>query len=286
MKYTRPLKVVLLLAITVLSGQAQSSLSVARVSGTTRDSEAINVLQAALSALSLGNRVAISDYRLKGAVTQWDGQEISGVFSQVGVGAADRRTQIRIADNPIFGLLVLNDAGTLRMANDSAPRYVPNEIAMEASNYFFINLLEEALSNQRVGLMLVSSPNDPPDTIGVRITRHIVAWRPAMGTLGTAQFDVYIDRNSKTVTQINSSARLESNLSRRIPHAIHFSDYRQENGWLLPHVSFGRSYDWAGRLQSIDSSLSGPTLPANLFTVGSYWPFGAIQTMTLGPMSM
>jgi YD repeat-containing protein len=47
-------------------------------------------------------------------------------------------------------------------------------------------------------------------------------------------------------------------------------------------LSLGQSYDSAGRLVSIGSSIFDSTHPANLFSVSSFTPFDAIQNMTLG----
>jgi hypothetical protein len=47
-------------------------------------------------------------------------------------------------------------------------------------------------------------------------------------------------------------------------------------------IGLAQTYDSAGHLQSVVSSWSDPTHPGNLFTAGSYMPFGAIQSMTLG----
>jgi hypothetical protein len=202
---------------------------------TKRDEEALSLLQSTVQALSASDGRTISDYRLEGLVTRWDGQETSGTFSQIGVGAADRRTAVSIGGNPVFSLLVLNDAGIIQFENNNEPRNVPNEVAMEASYYFFVNLLQEAISNQHVDVVSIPSPNNSPDIGHIRITRHMAIWVPAMGSLGEARFDIYIDRDSKTVTKIVNSARLESNLSQTIPHTISFSDYRREQGWSLPH---------------------------------------------------
>jgi YD repeat-containing protein len=49
-----------------------------------------------------------------------------------------------------------------------------------------------------------------------------------------------------------------------------------------PSISLGYSYDAADRLKGVGSSMFSESMPGNVLSVGSYWPFGAIQTMTLG----
>lgn len=50
----------------------------------------------------------------------------------------------------------------------------------------------------------------------------------------------------------------------------------------LHGIGLSQSYDMAGRLKKIESSLFDATHPALLFSVGSYAPFGGIQSVTLG----
>jgi YD repeat-containing protein len=55
----------------------------------------------------------------------------------------------------------------------------------------------------------------------------------------------------------------------------------------IASIELGQSYDAAGRLQSIGSSLYGPqypSYPATLLSVGAYSPAGALQNMNLGPV--
>jgi YD repeat-containing protein len=50
----------------------------------------------------------------------------------------------------------------------------------------------------------------------------------------------------------------------------------------IQSIALSNYYDSAGRLRSVDSSLSDTSHPASLFSVGSYTPAGAVQNMTLG----
>ena len=47
-------------------------------------------------------------------------------------------------------------------------------------------------------------------------------------------------------------------------------------------TTFGYSYDAAGRLATLTSSLVGPTYPATLFSGAQYSPFGALSAVSLG----
>lgn len=254
MNRSQSLKALLLLLLLVPNCQGQAFTSGATESSSNRrDEGALGVLKSTLLALTPGEGSTISDYRLEGTVTRWDGREISGTFSTIGVGAADRRTSISIG-SPVFSLLVINNAGILQFGASNPPRNIPNEIAMEAPYYFFLNLLQEALQDQHVEVILTPSPDNSPNIEAIKITRHMAIWAPAMGTLGSAQFEVYIDTSSNTVTRIVNLARLESNFGQTVPHVVNFSDYRREQGWLLPH--------------NIDETYAGA--PHNSFTLVTY----------------
>jgi hypothetical protein len=236
-KYCRSRQLLLAILALILDYQGRAlQNNESPVLNTRRDSKALEMLQSTVQALSPAEGTTISDYHIEGVVTQWDGLNTPGTFSQTGVGTADRHTVVSVDGSQVFNFLVVHDAGTLQLGTNNSPRLVPNEVAMEASYYFYVTLLQEALSSELVEVVLLPSPSSASTVARIRITRRIAGWVPLMGSLGAAQFEISIDRTSNTVTQIVNQARLERNLGHTIPHAISFSDYSREEGWFLPHT--------------------------------------------------
>lgn len=117
----------------------------------------------------------------------------------------------------------------------------------------------------QVGVCPASPPNNAE-------TRHTIISYDAMGrVLGEQQCHL-----------------LRCSMGTPITSSVHYdlagSLTSYSNG--LGSLSLSQSYDSAGRLQTVRSSLYGaqyPGYPANLFSVGAYTPAGAIQNLNLGP---
>jgi hypothetical protein len=116
MKYSHLVRVLFVFSLIVANSRTRAYASETNeATQTRRDEGALNLLQSTIRALSPGDGASISDYRLDGVAALWDGRDIRGTFSQVGVGAADRKTVITANGDEIFSLLVRNDAGMLHL---------------------------------------------------------------------------------------------------------------------------------------------------------------------------
>ncbi|RZU29011.1 RHS repeat protein [Edaphobacter modestus] len=111
-----------------------------------------------------------------------------------------------------------------------------------------------------------SPPNNPE-------TRHTIVTYDAVGRIKEEQQCHRGKCSSGTPTTSTMHYDLAGNLT-------YYS-----NG--IAPIELSQTYDTAGRLQSIGSSLYGlqyPSYPATLLSVGAYSPAGSIQNMNLGPV--
>jgi len=234
-RFSRAIFLVALLFECHLTGVAQVEPATRSEASTiVRDPRAIALIQSALAAAGIKDTDSISDFVVGGAVTLWDGQEISAPLTYKGIGDDHRSLEVKAPGSEARNFVVQADRGSAT-SGDGSLRSIPSEIAIEGANYFFIPLLTHALVDLGIEIRYLTNPYLSNGLEEISVTRRLPTWRPELGKLASVTHYIYFDQNDHLVTRIVSGTPLPSDLNKTIPHVLVFSDYRPEHGWLIPH---------------------------------------------------
>jgi hypothetical protein len=197
-----------------------------------RDPEAIAAIEATVKAMTTNSAKPINDYSILGSITEEHGHSVSAPATFEGVGSDVASAKLTLHD----GDRTVTTRGELGLATqgNSESNVLPASISLESPQYFFAPLLIGVLSNPTVGARYIRK--DGSQEIHVQISRRSVHWKPHMEFLDTGVFDVYINPTTHLVDEIGNDSKTPASILRPIKHYVTYSDYRPEEGWIVPHA--------------------------------------------------
>lgn len=219
-----------LIAACSLWGQTSSTTAVVR------DPSALALLSQAIAAINHEASPQLQDLTVEGTCTQWNGQTESASFTYSLIGSAASHLEIHLSTANVSWTInngrgvSVDDKGQLhRMHFRNAVKsnwYVPATYLLQGLNDPTMSVVvqtpeqEPTSSNEDVILL---TPKAPLSESSVRdyskATSHAV----------------HIDRSTHLVTEVDDRAALSANISAGIPHSLLYSDFREEDGWMMPH---------------------------------------------------
>jgi hypothetical protein len=214
---------------------AQSTSS--ELSGATtlsRDARAVEVIKGVLSALSIGGAAPIRDYKINGTIESEQGFSSGRPIELRGIGATSSSAQLTLHDG--VHTFTVQGAEGLHTGSSGTKNYVPASIALEESPYFFIPLMEDAITDPEVGATLVDNKAADGFDISLRIERRDPHWVANKDYLMTGFLTLYINPTTYHVDAIVADARTTQHIQKTNSHYFFYSDYRPELGWLVPHT--------------------------------------------------
>jgi hypothetical protein len=205
-----------------------------------RDPGAIALIEASLSVMNPLGKPPITDLALNGDVTQWFGKDASGEFEESAIGLSTELISIRVD-----GTIAYESFRTAGKANHQASKDIPlslvNRRPIEQIPHLPQPLLQEVLRNDLDDVELIAE--DPEDsTIScVRVVLRPTDWQPYMRDLKSASFDLYISKQTHLLSKVRGLNHFDGTPHHVMPSELLFTDYRVEQGYLVPH-SFEERY--------------------------------------------
>jgi hypothetical protein len=201
-----------------------------------RDTRALELLAQAVAAITAEPSAQLQDLVAEGTCTQWNGKDESASFTYSQIRNVASRFEIHLAGATTSWTISngrgvsLDDKGQQHLMHfTNAARgnwYIPAAFLIQGMNDPTVSVVlqspeqDATSSNEDV---IVLTPNAPLDKSLVseysKATRH----------------EVHIDRSTHMVTEIDDLAAVSTDVRTGTPHSLHYSDYREEGGWLLPH---------------------------------------------------
>jgi hypothetical protein len=222
-----------LLALVVLSspvwGQAPASPSVQR------DPSALSLLTQSVAAMTTANARVLSDLVAQGTCTQWNAADENAPVTYSVVRATSSHLEVHLPEST-QSWTISGGIGYSRDEKGNTNR-MRTANAMQARWYmpalYLIQSLNEAGASVSMAIAGQTADENedvvvitPPRALGAALLNNYPSPVPRA---------VHIDRTTHMVTEIDDRLFMTGDLSSSIPHRIHFADYREENGWLMPH---------------------------------------------------
>jgi hypothetical protein len=222
-----------LLAIVVLGspvwGQAPASVAVQR------DANALSLLTQSVAAMTTANAPALSDIVAEGTCTLWNGVDENAPVTYSVVHATSSQLEVHLPEstpswtvNGDIGYSLDEKRNTSRMRSANARQvkwYIPTLYLVQSlSNASAsVSMAKDGESTPENEDVVLITPPQPP---GAALLKN---YRPPLPRA------VHIDRTTHMITEIDDRLFMTGDLGSSIPHRIHFADYREENGWIVPH---------------------------------------------------
>src|SRR5581483_4035659 len=192
----------------------------------------------------------IRDYVGVGTITYyWAGKEVKGEATIRGRGTAQFRLDAKVAGG-VRSWAVSNDFGQVKEI-DGTISQIPyhNAIGLRALTFPGLRMMEAALGHN----LTISAK-----TIAMRGGKfHEVAVQPQLPDnklSHLAAMNYFIDPNTFAIVAVHNQTHPNETMTRDIPHAVYYSDFRVVNGSLVP-FSIAETLDtnrtWSLQLNSV-----------------------------------
>jgi len=235
-RYFRPL--LLLILGSAVWAQVPASPSV------TRDASALSLLTQSVGAMTTANAPVLSDLVAEGTCTRWNGADESGLVTYSLIRNTASHFEVHLPEStPSW---TINAGRGFSIDKDGQRHLMHLKNAAKGNWYMPVAYILEALADANAS---VSIDNSDPTSLS---NEDVVILTPAPLPGSTLVKDytdatrhvVHLDHSTHLVTEIDDRVFLSNDLNSSIPHSLHYSDFREEGGWLLPHAVdeyFGQS---------------------------------------------
>jgi hypothetical protein len=200
-----------------------------------RDQQALTLLSQSIAAMTASPSAQLRDLIAEGTCTQWNGADESASVTYSLIRDTASHFEVHLPEstpswtiNAGRGFSIDKDGQRHLMHLKNAAKgnwYIPVTYILQAINDPNVSVSIEsndqtALSNEDT-VVLTSAPVPGSALIKdyTTATRHIV----------------HLDHSTHLVTEVDDRVPLVNGLNSSIPHSLHYSDFREESGWLLPH---------------------------------------------------
>jgi hypothetical protein len=206
----------------------------------TRDPGAIALIEASLTAMNPLGKPPITDLALTGDVTRWFGKDASGEFEESAIGMGTELISIRV--NGAIAYESFRTAGKENhQASKDMPASIVNRRPIEQIPHLPQPLLQELLRNDLDDIELIADDPEDSTVSRVRVILRPTDWQPYMRDLKSASLDLYISKQTHLPSKVRGLNHFDGTPHHVMPSELLFTDYRVEQGYLVPH-SFEERY--------------------------------------------
>jgi len=203
-----------------------------------RDPGAIALVEGSLRAMNPLGLPPITDLTLTGDVTRWFGKDASGEFEESAIG-------MQLISIRVNGAIVYESSQTAGKENHQASKDLPPSIVnrrpIEHLPHLPQPLLQELLGNDLDDIELIADDPEDSTVSRVRVILRPRDWQPYMRDLKSASFDLYISKQTHLPSKVRGLNHFDGTPHHVMPSELLFTDYRVEQGYLVPH-SFEERY--------------------------------------------
>jgi hypothetical protein len=201
-----------------------------------RDPHALELLEQAVAAITAQPSAQLQDLVAEGTCTQWNGKDESASFTYSQIRSTASRFEIHLAD-ATASWTISHGRG---VSTDDKGQQHPMHFTSAARGNWYIPaaFLIHAMNDPTVSVVLQSPERDTtsPNEDVIVLTPNAPLDKSLVSDYNKAtRHEVHIDRSTHMVTEIDDLASVSTDVRTGIPHGLHYSDYREEGGWLLPH---------------------------------------------------
>jgi hypothetical protein len=206
----------------------------------TRDPGAMALIQGSLRAMNPLGLPPITDLTLTGDVTRWFGKDASGQFEESAIGMGTQLISIRVNGAIVYESFQTAGKESQQASNDIPPSIV-NRRPIEHLPHLPQPLLQELLRNDLDDIELMADDPDDSTVSRIRVIVRPTDWQPYMRDLKSASFDLYISKQTHLPKKILGLNHFDATPHHVMPSELLLTDYRVEQGYLVPH-SFEERY--------------------------------------------
>jgi hypothetical protein len=199
-----------------------------------RDQEAIRILNSALAGMTTPSSSPVKDFVISGNLLKWGDKAVNLPIVIKGSGLDSLRVEASFPDGSFVWSKSLT-SGTVKTAAVSSAQNLGLH-----TPYFFVPVLLEAASSSTTSVTYVGLDKRTKVTAHhLRITRSFPVEIDSTGYLSRfTTLEIYVDATTPRVVRIErlSHDSLNASDDAAIPENWEFADYREEAGWILPHL--------------------------------------------------
>jgi hypothetical protein len=203
----------------------------------TRDPSALSLLTQSVAAMNTANAPALSDLLAEGTCTQWNGMDESASFTYSLIRNTASHFELHLADSTPSWTINAGRGFSVDKKGQRHPMHIKN--AAKGNWYIPAAYILEAIADPNVSVMSIK-PDDQTSSSG---NEDVVVLTPAAlpgaalvkDYAAATSHTIHLDRSTHLVTQVDDRAFFSNDLNSSVPHSLHYSDYREESGWMMPH---------------------------------------------------
>jgi hypothetical protein len=202
----------------------------------TRDPSALSLLTQSVAAMNTANGPALSDLVAEGTCTQWNGMDESASFTYSLIRNTASHFELHLADSTPSWTINTRRGFSIDKNGQRHPMHIKN--AAKGNWYIPAAYIVEALRDPSVSVSM-----KPGDQTSSSSNEDVIVLTPAAlpgaalvkDYAAATSHTVHLDRSTHLVTQVDDRTYFSNDLNSSVPHSLHYADYREESGWLLPH---------------------------------------------------
>lgn len=206
----------------------------------TREAAAIALIEASLQAMNPRGLPPITDLTLICGITRWFGSDGTGTFSESAIGMGTESISARV-DGAIVYKSFRTAGKESHQASEGMPPSIVNRRPIEQLPHLPQPLLQELLRNDFDDVELIGDDPEDSTVSRIRVILRPRDWRPYMRNLKSASLDIFISKDTHLPKKILSRNHFDSTPRHVMPSELLFTDFRAEQGYLVPH-SFEERY--------------------------------------------
>jgi hypothetical protein len=206
----------------------------------TRDPGAIALIEGSLRAMNPLGQPPIVDLTLTGDVTRWFGKDAGGDFSESAIGMGTESISVRVDGQIAYKSFRTAGKETHQASND-LPAAIVNRRPIEQLPHLPQPLLQDLVRNDRDDIELIADDPEDSTVSRIRVILRPADWQPYMRDLKSASFDLYISKDTHLPKKFLGLNHFDATPHHVMPSELLFTDYRTEQGYLVPH-SFEERY--------------------------------------------